>query len=357
MGIVRLEEASVEFGDVRAVDSVTLEVDSRECLAIIGPNGAGKTTLLRVIAGLQWPDRGRVYVRGELIDQAGLPTLRSKTTMVFQKPVLFGTTVFKNVAYPLRQRGIEERIVRRRVAEILALLGLQELQDRYARNLSGGEQKRVAIGMALATDPEVLILDEPTAYLDAHGTMVVEELLRRLQRDQSVAVVIATHDILQVSRLADRIAIMEHGRLEDTGRSLEVLRAGLEEIVMREGPCNVFNGTVVDGRDHGGLRLAEVRLTDDLTIEAITNRTGEVTIRIPPEDLIVSTQPVLSSARNRLQGSIEDIVVEDDTLVRLTVDVGVPLTAVITRDSRDRLRIERGDRVYVTFKASSVRVY
>ncbi len=357
--MIRLSEVTVNFGPIRAIDSVTLDLRGGECHALVGPNGAGKTTLLRVVAGLLAPTSGQVYLRGEPISADDLATLRDAVTMVFQRPVLFGTTVFKNVAYGLRARGATEEKVRHRVREALDMLGLAGLAERHARSLSGGEQRRVSIAMALVTDPEVLVLDEPTAYLDRDGVAVVEATLHELQHERGTTVIIASHDILQISRLADRVTVMSCGRVESTLHSRDLLISQLEDIALRDGVCNVFRAvTVRDVSGGAGLHLTTVRLLDNdsITLDVATDLTGEMTIRIPPEDVIVSTAPVLSSARNCLRGRVAAIDT-DDSVVRLTVDVGVPLVALITRESLDRLQVSTGDNVFVTFKVSSVSVY
>ncbi|MFW9807720.1 MAG: energy-coupling factor ABC transporter ATP-binding protein, partial [Candidatus Thorarchaeota archaeon] len=180
MGIIQLENIGVSFDTVKALDNVSFSINAGEMFSIIGPNGAGKTTVMRVLAGLLEPTEGNVLFHGERVTGANRQALRRQAPMVFQKPTLFNTTLFKNVAYGLRIRGISESEVKRTVLETLELVQLTDLQNRLARTLSGGEQRRTSLAMAIALDTEVMLVDEPTAYLDNESAEIVEATLKRL---------------------------------------------------------------------------------------------------------------------------------------------------------------------------------
>jgi tungstate transport system ATP-binding protein len=180
MGIIDTQDIHVSFEDSVALCGVTLEIGSGEVFSIIGPNGSGKTTLLRLLGGLLKPTSGEIMLHGEDITDENRETLRTKATVVFQQPMHFGTSVFKNIAYGLRIRKINEDTISKKVAEALTLVGLEGFEDRQARKLSGGEQRRVAIARAVVLNPEILLLDEPTADLDVDSTRVVENILRTL---------------------------------------------------------------------------------------------------------------------------------------------------------------------------------
>ncbi|MDH4212756.1 MAG: ABC transporter ATP-binding protein [Candidatus Thorarchaeota archaeon] len=357
MGIVELRDVTVEFGTVKALDSINVDIHAGEMFSVIGPNGAGKTTALRVIAGLLNPSAGEVYFHGELMEKSNRHALRRQAPMVFQKPVLFNTTLFKNVAYGLRIRGMAEEEIRKRVLEVLEMVQLANLQDRLGRNLSGGEQRRATLAMAIVLDTELLLVDEPTAYLDSESAEIVESTLQRLNSERGTTTVMVTHNILQAQVLANRAAMMKQGRIQKIGTVSEIFRTELDSLLHEEFKMNTYSGTAkASGKMTQNGMLVQIDLGNGVEIEALSKREGNVTVMIPPDDIIVSREEVFTSARNCLIGKIIGID-ERDSTVFLTVDVGLSMTVQITRRSREKLDINLKDEVYVTFKASSVRVF
>jgi molybdopterin-binding protein len=263
--------------------------------------------------------------------------------MVFQKPVLFNTTLFKNVAYGLRIRGIAEAEVQRTVVDTLDLVHLTDLQNRRARNLSGGEQRRASLAMAIALDTELLLVDEPTAYLDNESAEIVESTLKRLNSERGTTIVMVTHNFLQAEVLANRAAILQNGRIKKVGTVSEIFRSELEGLMQDEYESNTFSGQArANGEKEHEKRHISIELENEVVVEAI--------------DIIVSKEEVFSSARNSLLGRVVQIDSRESTAL-LTVDVGVDLLVQITHTSQNRLNIAIDDQVYVTFKASSVRVF
>ncbi|MFW9798952.1 MAG: ABC transporter ATP-binding protein [Candidatus Thorarchaeota archaeon] len=357
MGIVEMRNISVDFDGIRALDNISLEIKHGELLSIIGSNGAGKTTALRVMAGLQPPTSGELVFDGEIITESNVEQMRRKVTLVFQKLTMFGTTVFKNTAYGLRIRGIDEVEVRGRVTDALEIVELGDFHDRMARNLSGGEQRRLSLAMALALKPEVLLLDEPTIHLDPENAQIVGRVLQTLNKQSDMTIVLSTHNILQAQFMGDRIAVIHQGQIQKIGTARDVFRAELDSIMDQEMLTNIFSGSATRvGKETRRRQLVRVVLEKEVTVEAISDIEGPVTVSIPSEDIVLSRETVLSSARNILKGTIRNVSVEG-AAVLVTVDVGVPLIAHITRSSLERLNIKEGDSLYVTFKASSVRVY
>jgi molybdopterin-binding protein len=357
MGVIELQDVSVRFGDILALNQSNISIEEGDFCSIIGPNGAGKTTALRVMAGLLEPTSGTVLFHEQAISGSELFHLRRESTLVFQKPVVFSTSVFKNVAYGLRVRGIDEDTIRKRVREALEIVEMQDLSDRFARTLSGGEQRRVCLAMGMVTNPQILLLDEPTTYLDAENREIVERVLRKLNEEHGMIIVISTHNMLQAENLSHRAIILQNGRVQQIGMTREILRQKLEHLVLEDTTSNLFHGVAEElGDKSTGRRLVRVVIGESVSFEAISDRFGDVTIHIPPEDIMVSHQPILSSARNTMKGTISEIQ-QEDSVAFLTVDVGVPLKAQITRNSLDTLQISIGQEVAVTFKASSVDVY
>ncbi|MFX1264487.1 MAG: ABC transporter ATP-binding protein [Promethearchaeota archaeon] len=352
-----LKDVCVDFEAKRALDSISLEIRKGELLSIIGSNGAGKTTSLRVMAGLQPPSSGEVFFNDELVTESNIEQMRKQVTLVFQRLTLFSTTVFKNAAYGLRIRGIDQAEVESRVSEALEIVELTGLRDRLARKMSGGEQRRLSLAMALVLRPAVLLLDEPTVHLDPENTQIVGRVLQTLNKRSDMTIVLSTHNILQAQLMGDRIAVIHRGRLEKIGTARDVFRAELDSIIGQEMASNVFSGhakMVHDGTKRR--QLVKVTLDNNVSVEAISDIEGPVTVTIPSEDIVLSRDTVLSSARNILKGTIQDISIEG-AAVFVTVDVGFPLTAQITSSSLERLGMKLGDSVYATFKATSVRTY
>ncbi|UCH04821.1 MAG: ABC transporter ATP-binding protein [Candidatus Thorarchaeota archaeon] len=357
MGIVELKDVCVDFEATRALDSISLEIRKGELLSIIGSNGAGKTTALRVIAGLQPLSSGEVLFNDELVTGSNIEQMRKQVTLVFQRLTLFSTTVCKNAASGLRVRGIDQAEVESRVTKALEIVELTDLRDRLARKLSGGEQRRLNLAMAMVLKPTVLLLDEPTVHLDPENTQIVGRLLQTLNKRSDMTIVLSTHNILQAQLMGDRIAVIHRGRLEKIGSARDVFRAELDSIIGQEMTSNVFSGhakVVDDGTKRR--QLVRITLENDVGVEAISDIEGPVTVTIPSEDIVLSRDTVLSSARNILKGTIQEISIEG-AAVFVTVDVGLPLTAQITRSSLERLDMKQGDSVYATFKATSVRTY
>ncbi|MFE0190254.1 ABC transporter ATP-binding protein [Streptomyces sp. NPDC058989] len=305
--LLRLDGVTVRFGTSgrAALDAVDLEVAAHEIVCVLGPSGSGKSTLLRVVAGLQHADAGQVLLEGG--DQSGVPTHRRGVGLMFQDHQLFPQRdVAGNVSFGLRMRRASRADQDRTVAELLDLVGLPGAQRRAVASLSGGEQQRVALARALAPRPRLLMLDEPLGQLDRglRERLVVE--LRRLFRDLGTTVLAVTHDQQEAFALADRVVVMQDGRIAQTGTPLEVWRRPATEFVARFlGFDNVVEATVQgeaaatpwgkvpvpDGTRNGPCRLlvrpAGVRLTPaaeglPATVAARTFRGTHVTLLLQP---------------------------------------------------------------------------
>ena len=248
---IRVENLNKRFGDFAAVDDVTLDFASGELVALLGPSGCGKTTLLRIIAGLETADSGRVWLDGQ--DPSGQHVRERQVGFVFQHYALFRhMTVFENVAFglrvkPRRQRP-PEREIARRVHELLELVQLDWLADRFPSQLSGGQRQRIALARALAVEPRVLLLDEPFGALDAKVRRELRRWLRRLHDELHVTSVFVTHDQEEAMEVADRVVLMNHGRVEQTGTPDEVYQNPANPFVFGFlGSANRFGQGGADG--------------------------------------------------------------------------------------------------------------
>jgi len=221
MGRVEIRSISKLFGDVRAVDNVDLATNEGEFLVLLGPSGCGKTTLLRMIAGIETPTSGELVIDGRVV--TNLPPRMRNIAMVFQSYALYPhMTVFRNIAFPLRARGVDEPTVRKKVEWAAGMFKIGRLLDRKPRELSGGERQRVALARAMVREPSVFLLDEPLSNLDALLRTSAREELRQFQRRVGVTTIYVTHDQVEAMGLGDRIVVMNQGKVRQVGTPFEI---------------------------------------------------------------------------------------------------------------------------------------
>lgn len=289
---IDLTNITKRFGDFVALDRVGLEVRSGELMALLGPSGSGKTTLLRIMAGLDHPDAGELRIHGE--EALRLPPRERRVGFVFQHYALFRhMSVADNIAFGLDVLPTGERPsrgdIRRRVAELLDLVQLGPLADRYPAQLSGGQRQRVALARALAVRPRILLLDEPFGALDAKVRKELRRWLRRLHDEMHITGVFVTHDQEEALEVADRVAIMSNGRIEQVGTPEEVYDSPASAFVCEFlGPVNRLEGSVADGHwhlDKGDLSLS---LAD---AEGAPPPHGPALAYVRPRDVTVRTDP------------------------------------------------------------------
>jgi len=221
MAGIRVEKVSKRFGKVEALKGVDLEVRDQEFLVLLGPSGCGKTTLLRIVAGLEAPTSGEVYIGERRVTH--LPPRLRGIAMVFQNYAIFPhLTVYENVAFGLRMKRRPEEEIRRKVGEVAALLHIEELLDRYPAQLSGGQRQRVAVARALAVEPEVLLMDEPLSNLDAKLRVEMRAEIAKLQRRLGVTTIYVTHDQVEAMTLGHRIVVMKDGEIQQVDTPLNL---------------------------------------------------------------------------------------------------------------------------------------
>jgi spermidine/putrescine transport system ATP-binding protein len=295
---VRLEGVTKRFDDVVAVADLSLEVPHGSFFALLGPSGCGKTTTLRMIGGFEEPDEGTIYLGEQTV--TGLPPHKRDVNTVFQSYALFPhLTIFENVAFGLRRKGIKGSTLQGQVREILGMVDLGGMGDRKPRQLSGGQQQRVALARALVNNPQVLLLDEPLGALDLKLRKQMQLTLKQIQHEVGITFVHVTHDQEEAMTMADEIAVMNSGRIEQLGAPEELYERPRTSFVARFlGASNLLRGIVEEPR---GVRLesgAVVRVEDELPA-----RGTRVAVGIRPEKLR------LNSARdgeNRVSGTIAE---------------------------------------------------
>jgi sulfate/thiosulfate transport system ATP-binding protein len=330
------------FGGFVAVNDVNLRVASGELVALLGPSGCGKTTLLRIIAGLEEADAGTVLLAGE--DATSRNARDRRVGFVFQHYALFRhMSVFENVAFGLRVRPRafrpSESEIRRRVHDLLELVQLDFLADRRPSELSGGQRQRIALARALAVEPKVLLLDEPFGALDARVRQELRRWLRRLHDDIHLTSVFVTHDQEEALEVSDRVAIMNHGAIEQEGTPEQVLdHPATPFVISFLGTVNIFHGRVEGGRGIFG----------PLAVEYPVHADAE------PRTAAAYTRPHEFDVSRTDTGSGLWAMLEDVTRLGATVRLelagahGGLIHAEVPREEFERLSVHAGDRVYVT---------
>ncbi|MCF6506771.1 ABC transporter ATP-binding protein [Blastococcus sp. MG754426] len=329
---------------------VDVEVADGEVLALLGPNGAGKSTFVRVLAGLLPPDRGRVVVGGEVWDDGvtSRPAHRRALGMVFQDALLFPhLSVADNVAFGLRTRGARRGEARAAAAAWLTRVGLDGLGARRPAELSGGQAQRAALARALVGDPALLLLDEPLSALDARTRLTVRAELRRHLAAFRGSTVLVTHDPVDAMALADRVVVLEEGRVVQTGTPAEVARRPRTDYVARLVGLSLLPGTGA-GRS--------VRLDCGAAVAIAEEAAGPVFAAIRPESVALYTTRPDGSTRNLWRERVVGATPHGAT-VRCELDGEVPLVADVTATSFAEMGLVPGAEVWAGVKASEVAVY
>ena len=333
------------------IKDVNLEVRKGEYFVVMGPTGAGKTLLLQLIAGIHYPDSGKIIL--DDVDVTYLPPEKRSIGYVPQNYALFPHMFVKdNIGYGLRIRGYPKDKVEEETRELSTKLGINHLLERRVSTLSGGEQQRVALARALIIKPKILLLDEPLSALDPETGEEIREYIKEIRKILKFTAIHVTHDFVEAVDLGDRMAIMFNGEILQVGEPIEIINNPRNELIASfTGAKNLFKGKVIARRGE----LAEIDL-GGVRIYAATRKLGEVMVAIRPENIIILLEKARISARNVLEGVIEEIS-EKPPYVSLKVDAGLPFTIYLTRNALEDLNLRVGRRVYLAFKASAISVF
>ena len=356
MPLLRIEGVSKTFGSFRAVDRLSLDIGAGEFFALLGPSGCGKTTLLRMLAGFETPDEGRILLGGR--DIAPVLPHERPVNMMFQNYALFPhLNVRDNIAFGLKRAGMPRAAIDTRVAEMVALVKLDGMEKRKPDQLSGGQRQRVALARSLARRPKVLLLDEPLAALDKKLRESTQLELMELQRRLGMTFIIVTHDQEEAMTMANRIGVMDAGRLEQVATPRDLYEAPATRWVAEfVGDVNLFDGEVtshehhrltVATRDGGAIVVAEPRQPVTKTV---------VTVAIRPEKVKLSrrgpaSDAVNSQAINRLEGVVTDVgYLGGSTVYKVKLDSGAVVRSSMANTARlDRDTYSAGQRVVAWF--------
>ncbi|MCC2688680.1 MAG: polyamine transporter ATP-binding protein [Rhizobiaceae bacterium] len=345
------ERVTKTFGGFTAVNDLSLVIYEREFFALLGASGCGKTTLLRMLAGFEEPTSGRILLDGQ--DMRGIPPYRRPANMMFQSYALFPhMTVEQNIAFGLRQEGLPKPEIEARVADMLKLVKLGQFARRKPHQLSGGQRQRVALARSVAKRPKVLLLDEPLGALDRKLREETQFELMDLQQELGLTFVIVTHDQEEAMTMADRIAVMDKGKVMQVATPAEIYEAPASRFIADfVGSVNMFEGTVERSDEDG----ASIAGNDGFSIR--TSNTGgaargsSVAFAIRPEKIRVSSKPPEQTAFNAVAGEIYDIAYLGDMTV---YHVKLPSGQVVKASALNAARITNDpltwqDRAWISF--------
>jgi molybdate transport system ATP-binding protein len=341
--------------------AAAFEAAAGETVALLGPNGAGKSTLVATLAGIDPPAGGHVDLDGRTLDDVAsgrhVPPERRPVGVVFQDRLLFPhLSAIENVAFPLRALGVARREARSRAADLLTRLGLAERADARPADLSGGEAQRVALARALIREPRLLLLDEPLAALDVRARTQVRALVRRELMGFAGVRLLVTHDPVEAMSLADRMVLVENGRVTQIGTPAEVRSGPRTSYAAELVGVNLFTGRL-ERLEAGAGRL--VTSDGDVVVAwppGIGGALESVIGLLRPSDVLLHVRPPEgASARNVLVGTVTSVSVEGERS-RVRIDASPPLVAEVTLGSVERLGIREGTQLWASFKAVEVRV-
>ncbi len=343
---LRLEKISKTFGKVQAVKEVSLEIPHGKLVTLLGPSGCGKTTILRMIAGLEVPTSGKIFLGNE--DITNLPPNERKITMVFQSYALFPhMNVYENIAYGLKVKHVQEEEIRSAVKEALEMVGLSGFEKRGSNELSGGQQQRVAVARALVLKPKVLLFDEPLSNLDAKLRNRMRGEIRNLQRDLGITSVYVTHDQSEALAISDKIVVMENAVISQEGTPKELYKRPNNAFVADFiGDANIIELTVnrIEG-SKAYLQMGEKEISANFAVEPNVGSKAKIMIR--PEDIQFA-----DDNKGKLEGSVKFALYQGSNIDYL-IETQYGELRVKDYVSKDKLR-DRGTKVSLNFREEQI---
>jgi molybdate transport system ATP-binding protein/molybdate/tungstate transport system ATP-binding protein len=344
--MIKIDNISKDLGEFFLKD-VTLDIENGTYFMILGPTGAGKTILLESIAGIYYPDKGRIWMDGR--DITNTPPRSRNISMVYQDYMLFPhLTVRDNIAFGLKLKNVLKEKIKEKIEGMSRMLNIHHLLHRFPGTLSGGEKQRIAIARAMVTEPKALLLDEPLSALDTQTRDNLRRELKEIHSITKITIVHVTHSFEEVFSLGDSIAVMNEGKIIQIGKPDEVFKKPKSEFVANfVGVENLFKGNSTINNGISNINI------NGINVVSTTCKSGGWIVSVRPEDILVSKKSIESSARNSFNGKITDIV-DKGAIIKIVVDCGIPFSAIITRRSFDDMELTKGMSAYLTFKASDV---
>ncbi|ATU94289.1 ABC transporter ATP-binding protein [Phyllobacterium zundukense] len=340
---IRLEEVSKSFGLLTVVEGLNLEIGKGEFISLLGPSGSGKTTILMMLAGFESPTSGAIWAGGKRIDS--LPPHKRNMGVVFQNYALFPhMTVFENVGFPLRMRGISRADITERVRKALEMVQLGSLADRRPSQLSGGQQQRVALARALIFEPEVVLMDEPLGALDKQLREQMQLDIRDLHRRLDLTIVFVTHDQSEALTMSDRIAIFNRGKIEQIGKPSDIYDHPSTQFVAEFiGETNLISGPIQN--IDGGTARVQLPGGQEVVVETAADfrQDGNICLSIRPERIRVKRE---SGTGNNITATVSDVVYHGDHLRLMLRSNGQPF---VVKTDRSQPPPSIGEEVHLSF--------
>jgi ABC-type Fe3+/spermidine/putrescine transport system ATPase subunit len=364
--MIKIESIVKSFGERKVIQNLNLEVKTNEIVTLLGPNGVGKTTLLNILSGLTQPDEGSIYIDNVLVSgkegrkKVSLKPSKRKVGYVFQTISLFPhMRVQDNVAYGLKSLRLPKQEIKKRTNSLLDFVGLSKYAKFYPNQLSGGQKQRIALARSLATEPQVLLLDEPVSAVDPQLREAFRLELKNYLQSLKITVLYVTHNLSEAFIMSDRIAVMGNGRIEQLGSRTEIFDKPSSKYVAQFLGINAFKGTAV--KTSSGILEVEINGIP-LYVSSTLDLVGSaVTVTIKPEDISLSKDKLPNvgfngGLGNYLEGTITEMVQMRST-AQVSVDVGFLVKSRLTLSSIKSLGINIGDKVYACFKTDALNVF
>jgi len=360
--MIKIEGLAKSFNGKKVIDDLSLEVQKNEIISLLGPNGSGKTTLLNMIAGLLCPDHGNIYINNTLVNgtvgtkKINIRPSERKVGYVFQSIALFPhMKIQDNISYGLKSLHLSELEIKKRTTNMLDFVGLTEYAQAYPSQLSGGQQQRAALARTLATEPQIILLDEPVSAVDPQRKESFRLELKKHLQTLEITTIYVTHNFNEAFMMSDKIAVIGKGHIEQVGDRREIFDKPQSTFVAEFLGINVFEGKAT--KPENEFLQVEIKGISLLTVSKQGIAEKNVTITIKPEDIELSTEkPTNTKPYNNLPGILTEIIQTRST-TRITIDVGFPIKTRTAFTTMKNSNLTIGDKVYVSFNPSAVNVF
>jgi len=347
--MINLCNISKKLGDFK-LNNINLRIENNEYFVVLGPTGTGKTVLLELISGMYKPDEGEIWING--INMTSSYPEERNLGFVYQDYMLFPhLDVQENITFALKLKKMAPEKIAEKLEQIVTLLNIKPLLKRYPSTLSGGEQQRTAIARALATEPQILLLDEPLSALDPSSKELFQQELKRIHQQTKITTIHITHDFNEALFLADRMGVMHNGEIVQVGSPQEVFQKPISQFVAEfVGMENIYNGDLIHEATNQYVQIGPVH------IHVVSEMRGKVRVAIRPEDIIIAKERFLSSAQNAIEGRIIRIIARGP-YIKVILDAGITIVVLITKQALEEMNLKMGQRVWAVFKTTTVHIF
>ncbi|MCL2135173.1 MAG: ABC transporter ATP-binding protein [Candidatus Bathyarchaeota archaeon] len=359
--MIKIEYLSKSFNKKNVINNLNFDVEKNEIVALLGPNGSGKTTLLNIIAGLQYPDSGNIYLNNTMVNGTNktkkiyVKPFKRQIGYVFQTVSLFPhMKIQDNIAYGLKSLHLSNAEIKKRTNTLIEFVDLTRYAQNYPHQLSGGQQQRAALARSLVTEPQILLLDEPVSAVDPQLKETFRMELKKYLQNLEITTLYVTHNINEAFMMADKIAVMGNGHIEQIGDRNEIFDKTRSTFVAKFLGLNIFEGKAIKEQDN--LLLVEINELQLLTTLNPSLAGKNVTITIKPEDIKLSTEKPSNIKYNIIPGVLTEII-QTRSITQITIDIGFPIKAIIAFSEIKQLNITVGDRIYTYFNPSILNVF